>query len=132
VASSYIEQAIITRLLADSNVTGIVGTRIYYMEAPATATYPYVCIQTISDPDENTYCGKDGSNPRIQIDSIDDNDTLANVKALDKYIRTSLNDLTGTVDGMTVYLIMRAGYRELREPEKIIRLSRDYIIKYER
>lgn len=131
-ASDYIEQAVRVRLLADSNITSIVGERIYYMEVPAIVTYPYVLIQTISDPDNNMYCGKDGSNPRLQIDSVDENESLTDVKALDKAIRTSMNDFSGTMDGITVYLVERGGFRELREDEKIIRLSRDFIINYER
>lgn len=131
-ASSFPEQAIITRLLADSNITGIVSARIYYMEVPADPTYPYVFMQMIDDPDESHIIGADGSNPRFQIDSIDRNTTLTNVKALDNYIRSSLNEFSGTMDGITFYKIMPGGYRELPESGGIIRLSRDFLVMWER
>jgi len=134
VASSYIEQAIITRLKSVTAITAIVGSgssaRIYYMDAPESPTYPYVLIQEISDADLNFNIGTDGASPRLQIDSVDKNEDLANIKPLDRAIRASLNDYSGTVDGIVINCIERGGSRSISE-EPFIRLIRDFIIYYE-
>jgi len=130
-ASSYIEEAISTYLLADSNITNIVSTRIYYLEVPQVPTYPYIRFQIIFDPDLNFYVGTDGSNPRIQVDCVADNIDMVTLKLLDKNVRTRLNDYSGTMDGIVVNWIERSGANEFRDEEQI-RITRDFIVNYER
>lgn len=58
--------AIVNALKADSEVTGIVGQRIYNVEAPATPTWPFVLIGSpIETPD--LYSCWEGSQQSIVI-----------------------------------------------------------------
>ena len=41
--------ALFTRLSTDTGVSGLVGTRIYWVKVPQGAALPYVRLQTISD-----------------------------------------------------------------------------------
>jgi hypothetical protein len=130
--STYIENAIRARLLADSAVAAIVSTRVYYLEAPQNVTKPYVVFFDVSDPDKNWKVGVDGSNPRFQVESIDDNTSLTNVKALDKAVRASLRDFKGSMDGINVNYIERGKAQVFRDPENVIRLTRDFVVNYDR
>lgn len=132
-ATTSIIQAINIRLLADTSITTKNGSRLYYLEAPQEVTYPYNVIQEIDDPDLRFYLGQDSSRPRIQIDTIDQIiNGVAPAKALDLAIRTRLNFFTGTIDSLVITIIMPGGFRIFRESEEIYRISRDYIVNYER
>jgi hypothetical protein len=132
VPSTYIENAIRVRFLANTAITTLVSTRIYYLEAPQNATKPYIVFYEISDPDQNWKVGVDGSNPRFQVECIDDNTSLANVKALDKAIRASLKEFNGSMDGINVNYIERGNSQIFRDPENVIRLIRDFVVNYDR
>lgn len=57
------------RLLADSTVSGIVGTRIDWMTRPQKSALPSISLQTISDSRPDHLKGFDGSRAtRVQCD----------------------------------------------------------------
>lgn len=67
------EQAIRSRLLADSGVSALVGTRIYVDEAPQvtgkTDPYPYIVMQTVSAEPGHVLAGYDGlTDFRVHLD----------------------------------------------------------------
>jgi len=131
-ASEFLISALRARLLNDTDVTDITNTRVYYLESPEKPTYPYLLIHEIDDSDENSIIGKDGSSPRIQIDSVDKNESVATVKTLDLAVRSSLNDFSGDMDGIQVNWTVRGGSKVFREPENILRITRDFICFYNR
>lgn len=57
------------RLLADSTVSGIVGTRIDWVNRPQKAALPAISLQTVSDPRSEHLKGFDGAREtRVQCD----------------------------------------------------------------
>lgn len=57
------------RLLADSTVSGLVGTRVYWMQRPQNSGLPAIVLQTISDPRPDHLKGFDGAREtRVQCD----------------------------------------------------------------
>ena len=57
---AYIEVALRTYILADTTVSGLISTRMYFNQAPQEVNYPYVVYNVVSDPDDRPYVGKDG------------------------------------------------------------------------
>ncbi|AMK19333.1 tail completion protein gp17 [Sphingobium sp. MI1205] len=57
------------RLLADSGVAAIVGTRVSWLERPQGAALPAITLQVISDPRPQHLKGLDGARgTRVQLD----------------------------------------------------------------
>lgn len=89
-----IERGLINRLLADANVTGLAGTRVYLNRAREGAAFPNVVLTRIDSPRVQSMAGPSGlAHPRIQIDSRAQNPTDA--RQLADYIRKSLDGYKG-------------------------------------
>ena len=64
----YAEKAVRARLLADLEVFGLVGSRIYPVVIPQASTYPAIAYQRISGVHEQSQDGLSGlEHPRIQV-----------------------------------------------------------------
>lgn len=125
---AYIEVALRTYILLDTTVTGLISTRFYYIKAPQDVVKPYAVYKVISDPDNRPYVGKDGSQPRVQIDVVADNPTDA--KAVDEAIRSRISEYTGTLSGLAVIRIQPMGRRDFSEVDDFVEIQRDYLVEY--
>ena len=64
------ETTIYSILVADSNITGLVSTRIYPILAPQNTTFPYIVYRRISGVSINALEGELGTTEgRFQIDA---------------------------------------------------------------
>ena len=91
-----IEQGIEKRLLADAAVSALIGTRMYPLVLPEQCSYPALTYQLISSPETYTNDGPLGEvRARIQIDAW--GKRYAQVKAVSKAVRASLNGFVGTL-----------------------------------
>jgi hypothetical protein len=67
---SSIEDAIFTRGSTFGGLTALIGTRLYYVQAPQNAVAPYVTYQMVSDPREHAMGADPGvAHPRFQFSS---------------------------------------------------------------
>jgi hypothetical protein len=64
-----VEESLRARLLADTAVAALVGTRVTWIDRPQGATLPAVTLQIISPGRAYTHGGADGlADTRVQID----------------------------------------------------------------
>lgn len=64
-----VEEAVVDRLLASSDVTDLVSTRITQLVVPQGSTYPAIRVQKVDEPRQYHLRGKDHlTAARIQVD----------------------------------------------------------------
>jgi hypothetical protein len=97
---SVIEEALVTRLLADATVAAAVGTRIYPLVAPQGAAMPHIVYQRISGPRVHTHQGSDLAHPRFQFAC--NAATYAAAKALANAVREELDGTHVTQSGVRI------------------------------
>lgn len=97
---SVIEEAMVTRLLADATVAAAVGTRIYPVAAPQGATMPHIVYQRISGPRVHSHDGSDLAHPRFQFAC--NAATYAAAKALANAVREELDGTHVTQSGVRI------------------------------
>lgn len=91
-----IETDIMARLAADSDISDVVGTRMYCSLADQRATVPYIVIHTISRRRFPSSAGVNSMvSTRLQIDCIES--TYLKAKVLADHVRVNLNDVRGVV-----------------------------------
>ncbi len=127
-----IEQALRDHLLADTNISSVVATRVYPLELPQNPAFPSITYQIISDEPTYTQDGDSGlDRPRIQIDTWAE--TYSESISLAALIRSRLSGFRGTVSGKEIQGIFRDSSRDFREVladgvTKIYRRSQDYFV----
>ncbi len=125
------------RLLADSSVSALVGTRIYALVLPQKPTLPAATYQRISGPRLQNLSGDAGRGvARVQIDSWAS--TYLEAQSLAAAIRLSLNGFIGVLsDGSSPastrgVVIRLDNERDDFEPDSdLYRVSQDYLINHE-
>ncbi len=126
-----IEGEIITRLLADGTVSGIVSTRGYGQRVPQGETVPYFVLRRISEVGFHAHDGPlSDRTVRLQIDSVDDDH--ADAETLADAIESSLDGFQGTITTRKIGFIKFAGggpvgYDDGREQHRVVR---DYNVGY--
>lgn len=96
-----IKAAIYSRLSNYTNLTDLVGLRIYPGIAPQNTATPYVTIQKISDEPVPAMSADTGlERPRFQIDSWSDQPLEA--ENVDVQVRAALQRYSGTLAGTTI------------------------------
>lgn len=132
-----IEVALITALTANSEVSALVGNRVFVMGSRQGSTYPYVTIQRISTVGAEHLNGPATLEwPRIQIDcwASPDDPTGAALKALTiaDAIRTALDQqtITGTPTFTATFQDQRGPSAD--EETKTQRVGQDYLVFYAR
>lgn len=127
-----IEAALRTYLLADSSISAIVATRIYFQYLPQNPVFPLIRFQVISDESNYTNDGDIGlDRPRIQFDSDSpDAEECINLAAL---VRKRLSGFSGTLSGKSVKGIFRDNVRDDDEVladgvTKIFRRAQDFFV----
>lgn len=93
--------AIVTRLEADTTLTGLISTRLYPNEIPQGDTLPAVFYMTVSDVKDHFLTGQSSlESPIIQFTVYAS--TKAGAAAVASAIKTSLRDYQGTLSDSTV------------------------------
>jgi len=135
------QSAIDVYLRADSTLMNYIGGvgaptltvgRLYYMIAPEDATLPYVVYTMVSNTDAQEFFEKDDTQARIQFDAVCGNSPLAQLTgvAIDDRLRTLLRYHSGTLSGLTAWMIKPANRRERYNPDTARYVfSSDYIIR---
>lgn len=93
-----IEQALMTYLLAQSGITGLVGDRIHFASAPQDISTPYIIVSKISGTRQHSHEGADGiASPRFQFSIFDEH--YGDCKAVAAQLQASLEGYSGTMGG---------------------------------
>ena len=96
-----IEEAMTAVLLADSDVTDLIGDKIFPMRAPDDFARPYIVYQKVTGPREESHSGdSDLAHPRIQLSCW--SDTYAEAKAVARTVIGSLHSFVGTSMGIDI------------------------------
>lgn len=93
-------------LVADTTVSGMVGTRIYLARLPQDPTYPAITFSKVSGPRVHTLAGRGGrARPRLSVHCWAESDVGA--KALANAVRAVLDGFNGTTNSgrRTTFLI---------------------------
>lgn len=84
-----VEEALVSELLADATVGGLVSTRVYHLQLPQKPTYPAITYQRISTTQGDIMEGVDTrTQVRIQVDAW--GRSVSSVKGIADACRTLL------------------------------------------
>jgi hypothetical protein len=127
------QQAIITRLLADTAVSARVGTRIYPLQRDQGAALPALVVTKISGADDYTMAGPSGlREARVQVDCYSDQTLGAAAHwALANAVRVAMGGLSATVGATRLQGVFLDSERDLVEPDEarpLFRTSLDFIV----
>jgi len=125
-----IRKAIRDYLIADTSITALVATRIYWNKAPQNVIRPYVVYFITGDPDDRLEVGKDASEPIIEFDII--SDVAATAITIDEAIRARIKEFTGTMGGLNIYRIKPLALRDFTNLEDDHEIQREFEVQYER
>jgi hypothetical protein len=137
VAANNIEEAVLTKLKATTNITNYVGSgsnaRIYWIKAPAgTATLPYITYGTVSRGNESQEFHYAYGQARVQL-SVWHN-SKRNGQDLAENIVDLFHQYTGDLDGYDVLLGTVTGPVQLIDPDsdKLYQFIVDVNLNYRR
>jgi hypothetical protein len=121
-----IVEALRDYVLADSTISGLIGSRMYAAILPQHPTMPAITYQIISGDSVISHDGSSGlENPTIQIDCWAD--TYSQMDALFNAVRKRLNVASGTFLGVEVQGVFLLRKRDLYDDEaKLYRRTADY------
>ena len=125
------EESLMALLLAHTPLTGLVGTRVYWMRAPQNVAKPYVVLQVITALPDVTHQGPSGLVAgRVQADCY--GLTYASAKGVARAVTGRLSGFRGPRDGTMFDGIFkdaeRDEYEDENSPDKLFRTSMDFII----
>ena len=117
--SSYIEGALRTYLRANTNISALLGDRIYIVEAPQGVVEPYAIIFMVSsNSDSITLCYNDGAEPRFQINIFTKgHDEAYKTLQIGNTIIDAIQNYNGAMDGITVDYIKAHGVQVLQDED---------------
>jgi len=136
--ANTLEEAIFEKLLADVDVTAIVGegadARIYPMILPQSVQFPAVHFSRISADRTYSMDGKTGlSGARFQFESYSEK-TPEEVKSLSEAIRRSLEVFQGTVGNVVIngiFLEFDSSLDNFDDRTDLFRYTQDFIIHHQ-
>ena len=111
-----LSQAIYTILAADSDVAGVVGTKIFPSQAKQGQAYPMLVYHLISNsPTDSKDSGTGFDRKRVQVDCL--TDTYTSCEVLAGYVRTAMDRAKNeeTVSSVLIKLILYEGEVDLNE-----------------
>lgn len=125
------EQALIDLLKADASVAAIVGTRIYFTQAPQTPVLPYAVMFRVDGP--RVY-GMEGASglvaARVQIDIY--SKTAKQARDVGRTIRQVLSGFRGEQSGVNLQAVLLLdegdGYEDSPELQRV---THDYRVWYQ-
>lgn len=128
-ASATIEEALRYKLLNEATVTAEVSTRIFWMEATQKISLPYVTFFTVSNPYGAIAFGRtDSGTARIQVNVYSPNEREA--LRIGDIVRDSLDQFSGTVDGVVIESINCTGTHCLKD-EDTFQATFDAVVLYD-
>ena len=123
--------ALRARLIADADVTAVVGTKVYWGVVPQATALPYIRLQTISDPRDEHLKGYDGARvTRVQADCFAASYGTARGLAEDVIIAVALPETSG---GVQFGRVKAEGPRDLGEDTAngyVHRASLDLLVEH--
>jgi len=134
--SGKIEKSVYDKRAGTSGVTDIVGTSIFFINAPQGTSFPFVTIQRVGTEPINHATGNGGTfNVTDQIDMYDKGSAgYEAVKNLADAVRDALSGWTDTTADPSVGMSLLVSERDdIERPEAgrgrpIYRVSQDYSI----
>lgn len=111
-----IERAISTYLMGKSTVIALVGTGVYPFPAPASASYPFITFQLITEEHSHSMSGAVGlTNPVMQIDIW--SESFSDQMLVSEAVRNALDGFRGDMgsDNLNIrncFLQNRASFTE--------------------
>ena len=123
-------------MAADSDLTGIVGGRIYYVQMPQSPTYPTVVFEILPTSGRVHLMGSDSAlaMDMLRVSVWGEHKDFANMELAAGYIKTLLQDFTGTLGtGVTVERIfLETGQSALfNVGAGVYQIPQDFIIWYQ-
>jgi hypothetical protein len=125
-----VEIAIRDLLLADTTVSGKVGTRIYPVVLPTDCAYPAITYQLISDTSSPTLTSTGQQQKRVQIDCW--SKTYLEAKQLQTAVRAVLDGFAGALsDGTLIQNCQHDNAVDFFEDSALVhRAMSDYILQF--
>jgi hypothetical protein len=121
--------SILNRLLADTQITAVVSTRIYRAGLPKKPTLPAIVVSKVDDIRPNDTTGVNYAVSRIQTTVFANSDGQAD--QISGLIADSLNALVNTLSGVTIISVFDAGVRTDNNPDAAIWMyHRDFMVTY--
>jgi len=128
------EESLISLLLAHAPLSSLTGTRIHWLRAPQGVEKPYVTLQVISGIPDVSHSGPNGLVAgRVQADCY--GTSYNSAKAVARAVTGRLSGYKGmpTPPGTTIFDGVfkdseRDGYDDEESPDKLFRVSMDFII----
>jgi len=109
------DEALYAQLSGTSNVTNLVGTRIYPVERPQGDALPAITYQQVSGPRVQLLNANSGAAyPLFQVNCY--GEFYPDAKALGKVVRIALHQATGTIGGETVHSMLVRDSRDNYDP----------------
>jgi hypothetical protein len=121
----------VSYLKTRSEITGLVGTKIYPVRFPqgALTTLPFATYQLIDEPVDMTHDGATLHAARVQVDAYAE--TYKDTHALADAFFLCLQGFQGSWGAYRIGLVTRERKTDLSEAEmEIHRVSQDFMIRY--
>lgn len=129
-AEPNVDAALYTKVTGDAGVAALVGTRVYYGQAPAGSEMPRVIFAWAGGGEQNT-CPRRMINLVYRVEAIAE--TKAGAVALDSAISSALHEQELTISGWQNYVLDRENtYRppvENLEGRQVYRVGAYYRIR---
>lgn len=124
------EEALIAHLLADSGVTALASTRLYWTIAPSAVAKPFATLLKVDGIRDTPLGGPNGfQQSRVQIDCY--GTTFASAKTLARAVETAIaagRFTVGSIEFQACFLVTeRDGYEDDPSTEDLFRTSLDFI-----
>lgn len=98
---SYPEKVIRSQLVADSAVSGYIGSRVYPMIAPQSATLPWICFRRSSISRETTM-GNPMGVPTVSLELQVFAETYEDAREIADAVRLVLDGFSGSQDNVVI------------------------------
>ncbi len=113
-ASSTIEEAVRVYALADTDLTTLIGQRLYWIQAEENPTLPYVTYQTISASYPGfAFDNVNAGAPRIQFSAWSEDRYVA--LNIGNVIKARWRWFNGTIDGVAIMMTETTGPVVIKE-----------------
>lgn len=98
---SYPEKVLRSSLVSDATLSGSIGSRVYPMIAPQSATLPWICFRRTGIARERTMAGSMGT-PTVSVEFTTFAETYEEARDIADQVRVILDGFTGTQDNVVI------------------------------
>ncbi len=124
-----IEGALVAHLLADDELTALVGNNLFPLAIPEGEQAPAVVWQRVSSPRTLSLSGNSADSPRFQFSAYAHDLVLA--RRITQALNNALDFFVGVLGDKTKVQVIRADYRDSYEHETgLYRSDVDFFIYY--